>query len=80
VFSSHGFEVWLTVEPWQQLIDVAVGMTLDDPGEDVGEVRERIDVVELAGLDERSDDGPMLGAAIRTCEQCILPVERNRAN
>jgi len=55
-------------------------MTLDDPGEDVGEVRERIDVVELAGLDERSDDGPMLGAAIRTCEQCILPVERNRAN
>jgi hypothetical protein len=63
VFSSHGFEVWLTIEPWPQLIDVAVGMTLDDPGENVGEVRHRINVVELAGLDERSDGGPMLGAA-----------------
>jgi hypothetical protein len=55
VFSGHGFKVWLPVRPWQQLIDVAVGMTLDDPGEDVGEVRHRIDVVEFAGLDERSD-------------------------
>jgi hypothetical protein len=41
VFSSHGFEVWLTVDPWQQLIDVAVGMALDELGEDVGEVGER---------------------------------------
>jgi hypothetical protein len=55
------------------VIDVAVWMSV--PGEDVGEVRERIDVVELAGLDERSDGGRMLCAAIRACEQCILPVE-----
>jgi hypothetical protein len=62
------------VKQWQRLIDV--GMTLDDPGEDVGEVCHRIDVVEFAGLDERSDGGPMLRATIRTCEQCILSVER----
>jgi len=34
------------------LIDVAVGMTVDDPGEDVGEIRQRVDVVEFARLDE----------------------------
>lgn len=28
----------------------------------------------------RSDDGPVLGAAVGAREQCILPVERNRAD
>jgi hypothetical protein len=36
------------------------------------------DVVELAGLDQRSDDGPMLGSAIGTCEQCIFAIEGDR--
>jgi len=27
-------------------------MTVDDPGEDVGQIRERVDVIELAGLDQ----------------------------
>jgi len=39
-----------SVSPWQQLIDVAIWMTVDDPGEDVGQVGERIDVVQLTGL------------------------------
>ncbi len=51
-------------------------MTVDDPGEDVGEVGQRIDVVEFARLDERSDGGPMLGTAVRPREQGILSVER----
>jgi hypothetical protein len=29
-------KVGLSVRPWQQLIDVAVWMTVGDPGEDVG--------------------------------------------
>jgi hypothetical protein len=33
------------------LVDVAIGMIVDDPGEDVGEISERIDVVEFACLD-----------------------------
>ena len=36
VVSGHGFEVLLSVGPRQQLIDVAVWMTVDDPDEDVG--------------------------------------------
>jgi hypothetical protein len=36
VVLRHGSEVLLSIGPWQQLIDVAVWMTVDDPGEDVG--------------------------------------------
>jgi hypothetical protein len=52
-------------------------MTVDDPGEDVGQISERIDVVQLAGLDQRGDGGPVLGATVRTCEQSIFPIERD---
>jgi hypothetical protein len=55
-------------------------MTVDDPREDVGQIRERIDVIQLAGLDPGSDGGPMLGASVGTREQRVLPVERNRAD
>jgi hypothetical protein len=55
-------------------------MTVDDPGEDVGQIPERVDVIQFAGFDQSSDGGPMLGAAVRTPEQCILSVERDRAD
>ena len=55
-------------------------MTVDDPGEDVDEVSQRIDVVEFARLDERGDSGPVLGAAVRPGEQRVLSVERDRAD
>ena len=78
--SGHGSEVMLSVGPWQQLIDVAIWMTVDDPGEDVSQIRERVDVIELTGLDQRGDGGPVFGATIRTCEQCILPIKRDGAD
>jgi hypothetical protein len=34
---------------------------------------EWIDVVQLAGFDQRSDDGAVLGAAVGACEECIFP-------
>src|SRR6478609_3520283 len=55
-------------------------MTVGDPGEDVGQVRERVDIVQLTGLDQRGDSGPVFGAAIRTGEQRIFPVERDGAD
>ena len=55
-------------------------MTVDDPGEDVGQIAERINIVQLTCLDQRCDGGPVFGAAIRSCEQSILSVERDRAN
>ena len=48
--------------------------------EDVGEVGVRIDVVELAGLDQRGDDRPVLAAAVGAGEERVLAVERDRAD
>jgi hypothetical protein len=31
----------------KQLVDLAIGMAIDDPGEDVGQLGERIDIVQL---------------------------------
>ena len=53
-------------------------MAVDDPGDDVGEIGLRVDAVELAGLDQRSDDGPVLGAAVGAGEQSVLAIERDR--
>jgi hypothetical protein len=69
-----------SIGPRQQLIDIAVGVTIDDTCKNLGQIRERVDVVQLAGLDQGRDGGPMLGAAVGTREQRVLPVERVRAD
>jgi hypothetical protein len=38
----------------------------------------RIHAVQLAGFDQRGDDGPVLGTGIVTGKERVLPVERNR--
>lgn len=52
VVSGHGPEVLTFVGPRKQLVDLAVRMAVGDPGEDVGEVGKRIDVVQFAGFDQ----------------------------
>jgi hypothetical protein len=47
-------------------------MAVDDPGENIREIAERIDVVEFAGLDQRCDGGPVVGAAIRASGRKVL--------
>jgi hypothetical protein len=66
------------IGPRQQVVDLAVGMTVDDSGDDVGQIVMRFDAAELAGLDQRGDDGPVLAAAVGGGEQRVLAVERNR--
>ena len=63
------------VGPGQKFVDAGLRMAVDDPGEDVGEVGLRVDAVELAGLDERGDDGPVLSAAVGAGEERILAIE-----
>ena len=53
-------------------------MTIDDLCDDVGEVGVRFDADELAGLDQRGDDGPMLAAAVGAGEECVFAVQRDR--
>ena len=60
------------VGPRQQLVDFAHGMAVGDFVEDVGEPRLRIDIVHLAGFDQRGVDGPISSALVRAGEQMIL--------
>lgn len=53
-------------------------MTVDDLGEDVGEIGVRFDGVQLAGFDQRRDDRPVLGPAVGSGEQSVLPIKGDR--
>ena len=49
----------------EEMVDIVVEMAVDDLGEHVGEINERIDTAELAAFDERGDDRPVFSAAVR---------------
>jgi hypothetical protein len=53
-------------------------MAVDDPCECIGEVGVGVDVIPLAGLDERGDDRPTFGAAVGAGEERILARESDR--
>ena len=53
-------------------------MSADDAVDDVGEVGLGIDVVELAGLDQRGDRRPVLAAAVGAGKERVLAVEGER--
>jgi hypothetical protein len=54
-----------SVGPWQEVVDLAVEMALDDFGERVGEIGLRIDAGEFAGFNQRGKDRPVFSAAVR---------------
>ena len=51
--------------PGQELVEAGVWPEIDETAENVGEVAVRIDAAELAGLDQRAHDGPVLRAVVR---------------
>jgi len=64
--------------PGEQLTEFVDRVADDEPSEHIGEIRLRIDAIEFAGFDERSEDGSVLAAAIRTSEQRVLAIESER--
>jgi hypothetical protein len=51
VFSGHGLKLGSDdIGPGQEIVDLAVWVVIDDPGEHVGQVAEWLDVVQLARL------------------------------
>lgn len=55
-------------------------MAVDDAREDVCEIGVRIDAAQFACFDQRGDHGPILSAVIRSCEERVLAIERDRAD
>ena len=63
--------------PWQQLIDVLLFVSIDDGCEDAGQVAVRFDLVQLAGLDQRREHGPVLCASVVAREECVFTLQRD---
>lgn len=58
--------------PRQELVDLALPMTIDDSGERVGQVGLRIDGIGLVHLDERGDGCPVLRSRVMPGEESVL--------
>src|SRR4051794_35371361 len=58
--------------PRHQFIDALLWPSVHEAYQQVGEIDLRIDVVELAGLDERSQASPVCPAFIAAREQAVL--------
>ena len=63
--------------PWHEFIDTAVGPTVDDAGQHLGEVALGVDTVELAGLHQQGHGRPVGPAIVTGGEQGILPAKAN---
>src|SRR5262245_64260503 len=66
--------------PRHQFVQTGGRPEIDELGEDVGQIGLRLDAAELAGLDQRSDAGPVLRALIMPREQRILAIENKRTD
>lgn len=66
------------VAPGHELIDMAVEVAGDEALEDVDQIGVGVHAVELAGLDERGDDGLVLGPAVGAGEEGILAIQGDR--
>src|SRR6516225_2482067 len=66
--------------PRHELVETRGRPEIDQLGEDVGQIRLRVDAAELAGLDQRGNAGPVRRALIMPGEECILSVENQRTD
>ena len=64
--------------PRQQFVEAVDRVSVDHAREHVMDIGVGFDVVELAGLNQRTEHGPTLAAAIATREEMILATECNR--
>ena len=63
--------------PRQQFVETIDGVSIDHAREHVVQVSVRLDAIEFAGFDQRTDDCPAFAAAIAACEQVVLAAKCN---
>ena len=69
MLSPHGGGV----VPGHELIECGTAVAACKALEGIGKPSVRVDVVELRGLDQGSDDGPVVAAIVRSGEESVLP-------
>lgn len=80
MFSDPDLERLSCVGPRQQVVELALRVAGEDTGDDVDEVGLRIEAVEFAGLYERGDHCPVLGAAIGSGKERFRAVQSDRSD
>ena len=76
MFSGYGLEgLSSDVGPREEFIDGAVEMSIDDLGQQVGQIGVGFDAAQLTVFDQRGDDGPVVAAAVGAGEERVLAVE-----
>ncbi len=68
------------VEPRHEVADAVCGMTIRELGERLGQPGVWVDAGDLAVLDQRGDDRPVVAALVGAREQGILAVEGQRSD
>jgi hypothetical protein len=64
--------------PRQQFAETVDRVSVDHPREHVTQISVGLDVIKLAGFDQRTQHGPSMTAAITAREEMILPSESHR--
>src|SRR5215475_12922915 len=70
----------LGVGPGHQLIDARCRPQIDELGERVGHPRQRIDTIQLTGLDQRRRNCPVFGTEIVPGEEGVFPGQYERTD
>ena len=68
------------VGPGHKLIDAARRPAVDELGQHIREPSVRVDAIEFASLDERSQTCPVLGPLIVSGEETIVAIQCYRAH
>ncbi len=66
--------------PRQQFIEAVDGVSVDHPLQDVPQIAVGLDLIQLAGRDQRADDRPTMSATIAAGEQVVLAAKRDRTD
>src|ERR1700675_4652648 len=67
----------LCPRPRHKLVQARGGPEIDELGQHVGEIGLRVDAVQFAALDERSDAGPVSRTLIVAGKKCVTAAEGN---
>ena len=58
--------------PRQELVETVIRPQIDEAGENIGEVGLRVDALELARFNQRSDASPVFGSVVVAGEESVL--------
>lgn len=69
------FALFDRIIPWKQVLNPVLFIAVAESRERASQIGKRINGIELACFDERSDGRPVLGSGVVPGKECVLPIE-----